>query len=505
MKEKKITKEQIVLFISFTVYIAINLICVFHHECWRDEAQAWLLARDKSVIELLRFLHLDGNLFLWIVMLMPLAKMGLPIITENILSFIIVSLAVFLLYYKTTMPMLFKIAISYSSAFLYFTSVIARPYCLTILMLVLLLMYYDSRIEKPFRYHIILCLLSQTHIIMLGFVSALLLTYYIEIIVRYRNDTKGMMTKFIPSFIVVVGEIAVILQMSGASGNSGGAISCIKNCVKDVLFMFPQFIQQIMSQYKDIVYSAVGNAFCSNMVIVLSPLCFILMVVKVKRYWCELLWIILGIGYAIFVYQYVNATKLTYRSACSLFIYIFIWAVLYFQTKQRKSQNIKISIDSLLLILYSVMVLFITVGSIPLSIDNIKKDYNCQYSGGKEMAEYINKKLPNDSIIVFLQSNKIAGGSSINAYLNGKECWNPSQRDYYSYADWGIESWWACKDYDMMNNLIESDLKGGNDIYIVCGVDDEQQCIDHGLKLIYREDYAIWEDEDYALYKWKNK
>ena len=40
--------------IVFTLYSIFTFILIFFHENWRDEAQAWLLARDCNIFQLIR-------------------------------------------------------------------------------------------------------------------------------------------------------------------------------------------------------------------------------------------------------------------------------------------------------------------------------------------------------------------------------------------------------------------------------------------------------------------
>src|ERR1700677_3760207 len=48
------------------VFFLIVLFGLIHHEMWRDELQAWLLARDShSVFELLKNMRYDGHPPLW--------------------------------------------------------------------------------------------------------------------------------------------------------------------------------------------------------------------------------------------------------------------------------------------------------------------------------------------------------------------------------------------------------------------------------------------------------
>ena len=60
------------------VYVLFNLSFILCHESWRDEAQAWLLARELSIPELFAQMSCEGHPCLWHLLLMPLAKLGLP-------------------------------------------------------------------------------------------------------------------------------------------------------------------------------------------------------------------------------------------------------------------------------------------------------------------------------------------------------------------------------------------------------------------------------------------
>lgn len=40
--------------IIFGIYSIFTFSLIFFHENWRDEAQAWLLARDCNILELIR-------------------------------------------------------------------------------------------------------------------------------------------------------------------------------------------------------------------------------------------------------------------------------------------------------------------------------------------------------------------------------------------------------------------------------------------------------------------
>ena len=76
------------------IYILITCTSIFFHEIWRDEAQAWCLARDLNFIDLYTQTRIEGHPFLWYLTLFPFTKMHLPVEAMQILSTILASLSV---------------------------------------------------------------------------------------------------------------------------------------------------------------------------------------------------------------------------------------------------------------------------------------------------------------------------------------------------------------------------------------------------------------------------
>jgi len=96
--------------IVFAIFATLLGIAVSHHEPWMDEAQAWLLAKDTGVKELLlKYLRYEGSPGLWHLILMVPAKLGLPYFTINILSAVFAATGVWLFIKHAPFPPLIKI------------------------------------------------------------------------------------------------------------------------------------------------------------------------------------------------------------------------------------------------------------------------------------------------------------------------------------------------------------------------------------------------------------
>lgn len=129
-----------------------------YHEPWHDEAQAWLIARDDSIWQLLTVTtHYEGHPPLWHLCLMPFAKLGVPyelgLKSINILFSVIAS---GLVIFKSPLPWYLRFTIPFSYFFFYQYGVVNRSYSLLLALTMLAAYYYPQRGAKP--YHLVLTL-----------------------------------------------------------------------------------------------------------------------------------------------------------------------------------------------------------------------------------------------------------------------------------------------------------------------------------------------------------
>ena len=68
-------------------YLIFNGILLAGHELWRDEANVWLIAGKLTPFQLLKEIKYQGHPCLWYLLLMPLAKSGLPFRTIVYVSY----------------------------------------------------------------------------------------------------------------------------------------------------------------------------------------------------------------------------------------------------------------------------------------------------------------------------------------------------------------------------------------------------------------------------------
>ena len=229
-------RRNIIYAVVLLAYVLLNAFLVVRHENWRDEAQAWLLARDLSIPELIAQMSYEGHPCLWHLLLMPLAKLGLPYISMNVLSLTIMAVTAALLLWKAPLPLPIKILALFGCAFSYYYPVISRSYCLVPLFAALMAIFYRDRREKPLRYGLSVALMVQTHIAMLGMAAAASLVWLGEAVHGYRRDRdrRRLLAQGAGLTLPLLSFLFLLAQLSNARASTGYTVN-----LGDLLY-FPQ-------------------------------------------------------------------------------------------------------------------------------------------------------------------------------------------------------------------------------------------------------------------------
>ena len=149
-------------------YLIFNGILLAGHELWRDEANVWLIAGKLTPFQLLKEIKYQGHPCLWYLLLMPLAKSGLPFRTIVYVSYGIMAAGAGIFLYRAPVSLPVKALCLFSPIFTYYYSVIARNYCLVALFLLILALDYQNRNRHPVRYGTWLFLLVQSDTVALA-------------------------------------------------------------------------------------------------------------------------------------------------------------------------------------------------------------------------------------------------------------------------------------------------------------------------------------------------
>lgn len=152
------------------------------HEPWADEAQAWLIARDATLHDLLFELpSSELNPSLWHLMLIfPARLLDYEALRYIALFFGVLGVAVFVRYAPFPRPVKIILPFTYFVFFQY--TVVARSYCLFALLVFAIAIFHKRRFDRPLTYSVLVALLVYTHsfgaLVSLGLIGVFVLDLF---------------------------------------------------------------------------------------------------------------------------------------------------------------------------------------------------------------------------------------------------------------------------------------------------------------------------------------
>ena len=161
---------QLVLFALWTFLFALLLTGYFVHEPWRDETQAWLMARDMTIPELWRNAGTEGHPIGWHLLVKPLTLLGLPFEALRLINIALVLAAAAVVLRAAPFTIWQRAIVIFTPPFVYF-GMYARNYSLLMLLCTLHAAAYASRHERPVRYGALLGAIANTSVLFMPYVG----------------------------------------------------------------------------------------------------------------------------------------------------------------------------------------------------------------------------------------------------------------------------------------------------------------------------------------------
>ena len=133
-------------FILTGVYFLLSIFGILHHEMWRDEHQAWLVARDAhSLPQLFQNVRYEGHPALWHLFLYAFTSITHDPFIMQVFHILISTAFVFLINRYAPFSLPIKILITFGYYSLYEFNIISRSYGLGFLLVTALLILYTNR------------------------------------------------------------------------------------------------------------------------------------------------------------------------------------------------------------------------------------------------------------------------------------------------------------------------------------------------------------------------
>ena len=474
----KFIKNNKTFILIMLLYTIITIPLLINHEPWRDEAQAWLIGRDLSIINIFKQMYYEGHPCLWNLILSFFAKLNLPYFTINIISYLIMWFTAVLILKKSPFNKFINYIIIFSSPFIYNYSIIARNYCLIPLAISLIAIIYPNRHKNTYKYTFSILFLAWTHIIMSAMAAILYFIYlYEEIIINRKTNIKEQKKKIYISLTITI-IIVLLYVIPIGLGVFQNPITLTKPRTES--FYILNYISNIIFQ----------NNKLYQLLIISTPV-ILFIIYEIIYYRKNLIIFLITISYQIFVYYKVYS--LSYQR-CDIFIFIFIF-FLWIQKEKHYKSLFQKKFYYILSTTFIILLLLYSNGYKEI----IRFDMKYNYSEAKQTAKYINNNIKDNSLFIALDMPQT---SAIIPYINKNiKFYGLDTNKYFTYVTWNYKKKYF-KDKDILK-ILNTKFKNKKNIYIIeshinCG-NYHKLTREKIMKLIYISNYS--EQDSFCIFE----
>jgi len=199
----------------FIAYAVLGLIVLTHHEPWRDEAQAWLIARDLTPYQMFfEQMGHEGTPALWHLLNALLIELGLPYAAQAYLNFAFAVATVGLIFWRAPFPPFLKILFAFNYYMAYEFAEIARNFALGTFLLTAVLALFEQRHRRSILFAVAVAFLANANVFTFLMAIAFGLIFAVEA-VRDRRIGPALL----PALVMAAGGLFAFVQMIPAADN----------------------------------------------------------------------------------------------------------------------------------------------------------------------------------------------------------------------------------------------------------------------------------------------
>ena len=250
--------------------LAILLLLVGpRHEPWFDEAQAWLIARDSTLWDLVaRQVRYEGTPALWHVLLWGLIRLGLPYGALWMVSGAFALGGATVVLRRAPFPAWLRVATVFSYFFAYQYAVVARSYAVDLLLVPLIAVRFARRGSAPIGYALMLGAMASANAH--GFIIAAMLG--LEWAWHCRHAIVAGRSRLLTA-IILCGAIALAAVAQAWPASDGGFLRPGTPIVRAVMILCEAFIDRLDPSFATIPSDAsqIGAA-CLSLILLMPAL-----------------------------------------------------------------------------------------------------------------------------------------------------------------------------------------------------------------------------------------
>ncbi|MDE0686446.1 MAG: hypothetical protein OXI63_26265 [Candidatus Poribacteria bacterium] len=489
-----------------TIFLCVGTLTALHHEMWRDEIQAWLLARDSiSLLDLYRNLKYEGHPGLWHACLLMLSRFTQSPGIMQVFHLLIAATTIYLFGRYSPFTHLHKFLFAFGYFSLYEYSIICRNYALGVLLICIFCVLFQRRYFRFLWVGTVLFLLGHTsvHALIVAItVSFALLVDYIS-----RRNCILAETSIKESHIVIgfslmgLGILTSLLQIIPPA-DSGFAVGWythydadrlakVIKTLTDAFFPVPEATRhfwgtQWLGQFQ----------FYAKIQFMLS--CFLVIWFSLMLFRRPIAWLIFLLGTIGLLILFYSKYYGSLRHHGFLFIVFVMVAWIYQSCEGPKGST---SIDRFSAICqksFRPVLTFILIFHLIGGIIAVCTDYRYVFSYGKATAEFIQTEGLQEMLIV---GDKDSAVSTIVGYTEKRSFYYPRSDRFGSFIVWNQARIHEVSDEQVIESAKKIGVESEADVLIILNRMLEQDLVaQHSLTELAKFTGSIVSSEAFHLY-----
>ncbi|MCX6811894.1 MAG: hypothetical protein NT039_04345 [Candidatus Berkelbacteria bacterium] len=494
-------------FLITFIFLGLSLFNILHHELWRDEMQAWMIARDShSLIELFKAVRFEGHPGLWYLFLFIITRFTTNPLFMQLLHIIIASISVYLFSRFSPFNLLNKFLFSFGYFAFFEYATISRNYALGVLFLIIFCLFYTRKDKNYILVALSLFFLSLTSVY--GWIISFVLFLIIikELFIDQDRRQINLKEKIISIVTITSGltlSLFSLIPPKDFSFSPGWFLVLDWQRIKNSISIFFNGLIPVADISK-INSPAVFHFWNSNILddhplrkFILSLTIFVVFILIFIRK-RKTLFFFLASTFGIILFTYLKYFGYLRHWGHLFLIVIASFWLAEFESPTSLANNLLNKISQKIYQTRNIILTLILLINFTMGVYANWMDYLFQFSASKETAEYIAK---NYSGYIYIGDKDILT-MPISGYLN-KKIYYFSTNDFGSYIYWNKKK---RKDTpitpeEVVQKTINLKEKNGDKILLISSYPLSQDLLDKSnLKLKYSSCQTIENDEIYFIY-----
>ena len=457
-----------------TIFLLVGSYGAIHHEMWRDEIQAWMLARDStSIFELFTNMKYEGHPALWHLCLMPLSRITASPIIMQVFHLLLAATTVFLFTRYAPFNKIQKFLFSFGYFALYEYAIVARNYAIGGLLIIIFCVLHRERYKRFLWIGVVLILLPHTSVhalivtiaIGLGLMCEYLYFHCCRNVADSVPPIENSLYIWIGFVLIGIGIVTAVLQLIPPS-DTGFAVEWTFNFTIQNMNNVIRIITNAFLPFTKPVVGFWGSNQLNSIAIfqfIRLPLCYLLVLWCILRFLNRptalIIYVTATVGLLIFFYVKHGGSI---RHHGFLFTTFIMTSWIYHDCPEIKLRFNQLSekAQRCFSLVFTCILIFHYLGGI--TAISMEKRY--VFSNGKRTAEYIKAQ---DMQNLLMVGNTDVAVSTVVGYLEKKEVYYPKGSRFGSFVRWDNLRTYGVANEDIIKEAKTLSTQHSQDVLII--------------------------------------